>query len=282
MGHVMLILSELSVVLASILFLYLSFKIPTKEQQLLHLISTCTFILALGGAITANAPNSRVAETGLYISYFGGAYIGFCYLLILSLITHIKIPKKIEVFICFVNFVFIIVALTNPNHHLLYRGLAYSIIKGESSMRFVTFGPLFYVYSFWHFLMILAAPIIIHTCKAKKPFIYKSMKKMIYAFVFACVISFGFFVYSNSYDARYDYSGIVFCLCSYFLLIFTYKFRTMPLNQGTRDAVLDAIDDIIIGTDNQNRYIFSNKHAKDVFDAYDFFAYGISLKNIKP
>ncbi|MBR6003184.1 MAG: response regulator, partial [Lachnospiraceae bacterium] len=132
------------------------------------------------------------------------------------------------------------------------------------------------------FLTILAAPIIIHTCKTKKPIIYKSMNKIIYAFVFACVISFGFFVYTNSYDARYDYSGIVFCLCSYFLLIFTYKFRTMPLNQGTRDAVLDAIDDIIIGTDNQNRYIFSNKHAKDVFDAYDFFAYGISIKNIKP
>ncbi|MBQ9862383.1 MAG: hypothetical protein IJM28_00575, partial [Lachnospiraceae bacterium] len=62
----------------------------------------------------------------------------------------------------------------------------------------------------------------------------------------------------------------------------TYRFRTLPLNQGTRDAVLDTVDDIIVGTDHLNRYIFSNKQAKDVFDAYDFFAYGLSLNKITP
>ncbi|MBQ3891629.1 MAG: response regulator [Lachnospiraceae bacterium] len=282
MGHVMLILSELSVVFAAILFLYLCFKIPTKEQQLLHLISTCTFILALGGAITANAPTSRVAEAGLYISYFGGAYIGFCYLLILTLLTHLKIPKIIEAVICFINLCFVMCAITNPTHHHMYKGLAYAIIKGESATRYVTFGPAFYAYAIWHIILLIMAFHIIRICRLKRPVIYKSMRKIIYAYVFACMTAFGFFVYSNSIDARYDYSGIVFCICSYFLLIMTYRFRTLPLNQGTRDAVLDTIDDIIVGTDHLNRYIFSNKHAKDVFNASDFFAYGITLNNITP
>jgi len=280
MGHVMLILSNLSVLFAAILFLYLCFKIPTKEQQILHLISTCTFLLALGGAITANAPTSRVAETGLYISYFGGAFIGFCYILILTLITHIKIPKAIEAVICTINLGFVAIAITNPMHHLLYRGIAYAILKDSAAVRFVSFGPLFYAYSIWHVLLTVMGIVIVHTCRKKKPVIFKTMRKMIYAYIIACTTAFLFFIYSNSLNPRYDYSGIVFCICSYFLLVFTYKFRTLPLNQGTRDAVLDAIDDIIVGTDHLNRYIFSNKHAKDVFNASDFFAYGIPLNGI--
>ncbi|MBQ9862382.1 MAG: hypothetical protein IJM28_00570 [Lachnospiraceae bacterium] len=213
MGHVMLILSELSVVFAAILFLYLCFKIPTKEQQFLHFISTCTFLLALGGAITANAPTSRVAEAGLYISYFGGAFIGFCYLLILTLLTHIKIPKTIEALICLINLGFVMVAITNSSHHLMYKGIAYAITKGEAATRFVTFGPAFYAYVGWHIILLLIAFHIIRICRLKKPVIYKSMRKIIYAYVFACMTAFGFFVYSNSIDARYDYSGIIFCIC---------------------------------------------------------------------
>ncbi len=267
-------------IISVIYFTMVAFKAPSQEQKALLVMGTCNLLLVLNYTVCVIATDTFVAETALSLSYFGGAFISFSYVLLLTILTHISISRKTEYFLILGNIFFIVVACTNSFHKLMYRNVYFEIVPGKAAIRRVDFGPLFNAYVVWYCFNMLLAMSLLVKCARIKPKIFKSLKNCIVLYLVAGYGSFFTFIASNFFHARCDYSGIGCCVGVLIVYVIVYKLRAVPMAHTPQDAVLDSINDIIVAYDNNMSLLFANKMAKDVFDTEDDFVYGIKLTGI--
>ena len=277
-------LSLILIVISIAYYIYICFQGSSREQKLLQFLATCLVLLNALDAATVVTQSADSAETCLYLSYLGGNFVGFSFILLFSMIAHVEIPKLLSAFIISVNTFFIGSALTNKLHHTLYKVVEYVPLgRGHATERHLVFGPLFYIYAVWYVFMLMIPVAIIIISNKRKPLIFKTMRKTFLLFGLAALIAFIPFFISLIFNTTYDYSPVGVTVGALFLLVTIYRNRVFPMQQKTsEEIILNEVDDIIIACDTHSQLIYANEKARKNFDAYDSFVYGLPLKGISP
>ena len=280
MGHAVMYAYLICTIISVVYFVVVAFQVPSKEQKTLLVMATCNLLLVMNDTVCVIAPDTLVAETTLILSYFGGVFVSFGYVFLLTILTHTSLSRKIEYFLVLGNIFFVVAACTNSAHNLMYRDVYYEIVPGEAAIRMVDFGPLFNAYVVWYCTNMVIAMALLVKCAFTKPKVFKSLKTCIVLYLVAGIGSFSIFIVSSIFHTKYDYSGLGCCAGVLILYVIVYKLRAVPMAHTPQDAVLDSFNDVIVAYDNSMRLLFANKKAKDLFDPDDDFVYGIKLIGI--
>lgn len=272
----------LSIVIAAVsaaYYIIVCFQSSCREQKILQILATCNALLCISDAVMVISKHSYTCEGFLYVSYFGGAYMGFVYILLVSVLVHAELKPWLKYFLLSVDTFFVLAALTNNKHHLMYQYVDF-IPTDFATKRNLIFGPLFYAYMVWYFMLTFFPICIFSYCAMKRAVIFKSLKKCIAAFALAGFISVSTFLISGLFNLDYDISAVGSCFGSITLLALIYYFRAAPMQQNTEEAVLNSVEDVIVAVDNDGALVYANAKAKMMYDHDDVFVYGVSLNHI--
>lgn len=259
-------------------YIYIVLQTSSREQKILQLIATCMFLLNAMDTTAVVSQNSEASETCLYLSFFGGNFIGLCFILLISIIAHIEIPPIVTGIIVAINSTTIGFALTNRLHHLMYTEVKFVPHGvGHITERYLSYGPLFYVYVVWYFVLLIIPIGIVIMAAIKKPLIFKTMKKTFYSFLLSGVFAFFPFLFSFLFNTRIDFSPFGVTIGALILLFTIYRFRSFPMQQNSEETILNEVNDILIACDNYTQLIYANNKARELFDTEDNFIYGLPL-----
>lgn len=274
-------LSLILLVISLAYYIYICFQASSREQKILQFLATCLVLLNALDTATVVTQSADSAETCLYLSYLGGNFVGFSFILFFSMIAHVEIPKPFSAFIIGVNTFFVGSALTNKLHHLLYKTVEYIPLGiGHATERHLEFGPLFYMYVIWYVFMLMIPLVIIKIANQRKPLVFRTMQKTFLFFALAGSFSFVPFFISFIFNTKFDYSPLGVTIGALLLLITIYRYRAFPIQQNSEEAILNELDDIVIACDSYSQLIYANDRARQYFDTYDSFVYGLPLKGI--
>lgn len=264
-------------------YIYICFQASSREQKILQFLATCMVLLNAMDTATVVSQSAESAETCLYLSYLGGDFVGFSFILLISVIAHIEIPRPLTALVIGVDTFFIGAAFTNKIHHLLYTVVEYVPLgRGHATERHLVYGPLFYVYVVWYVLMLLFPLSIIWVSAQKKPLIFNTMKKTFLFFILAGSFAFVPFFITFIYNTTFDYSPVGVTCGAVILLITIYRYRAFPMQQNSEEIILNEMDDIIIACDTHSQLIYANNSARQYFDPDNNFVYGLPLGGINP
>lgn len=282
MSHFLFLTSEILLIISIIYYLYISFQTSSREQKILQLIATCILILNAMDTFSATIQDTGSAETCMYISSLG-YFVGFSFILLLSVITHIEIPGFVKWAIIITNLGFIGMTFTNSYHHLMYKTVTFTPTGlGSITERNVTYGPLFWTYVIWYCVSLVVPLIIIIQKLKKKQLAYKSLKPFICYFVIAGLCAYIPFVLTFMLNPKFDFTPVGTTIGALILLAIIYKFRAFPMKQNSEEIILNKVDDILIACDNYNQLVFANDATKKLVDPDGNFIYGMKLDGISP
>lgn len=282
MGTIVLIASILTATISIFLYIYMKFKSPSREQNILSFITTCNFILCIGDCASQAAPDANAALTGLSLSFFGGTFLGFGFFILLSIITRIKTKTWFAYSNIAFSLLLSVLGATNPFHHLMYTYIEYIPNPGQATTRVVDYGPVFYIYVIWYTLCLISSLVIFIRCKLNKPHIYKNLRRPLIAFVIAGGVCYSTFIASAAFKLPYDLTPFGCCLGVFIMILIFYKFRSLPMQHDTEDAILESIDDLLIACDVNDRIVYSNDKAEKLYDPEQKFVYGMNPHGLTP
>lgn len=280
MGTYMQYLSYVNMFIAILIYIKICFEASTKEQKVLGFISACNILMALSGCIMLLSSTSAACTVGAYLIFTGGAFIGLSFLLLISLISHMRIKRRYTILMIIVNLVFASLGLTNDSHHLMYKEMHFEVVPGQASTRFYTLGPAFYAYLVWYSLIILICVALIGHCRYRKPIVFKSLKTPLRALFAAGFLCFICFYLSTTLHTKYDYTPFSCCIGTAILLFVIYKFRAAPIRHNIEEEILNNLEDIIIASDPANKLVYANDLAKRLYDTNNSFVYGVDIHTI--
>ncbi len=270
----------ISVIISAFIFIFLCFQLPSREQKILGQLSTCNVLLSLSYALAFLSGTSESAITGINLSFLGGSFIGTCFIILLCVITNINVPRALMVFIVSVDLLFAGLGVTNSLHHFMFKDISVQIVKGEAAQLYLSLGPGYHIYLAWYLICMIISMAIYTYCYLKKPHVYKSIKKSLFAFSVTGMFCFICFFASMLFHLPYDLTAISVCIGTLALLLAIYRFRALPIEQNAEDEILNRFDDIIIACDTNNRLVYANRRAKDIYDAHNNFVYGVDICGI--
>lgn len=282
METVLFIASILTAALSIALYIYIKLKAPSREQNILAFLATSNVILCIGDCISQVSESEEAALAGLSMSFFGGTFLGFAFFLLLSVIARMQTKKWFVVLNVFFSLFLAVAGCTNPCHHLMYTSIHFTPQPLGATRRELDFGPLFFLYLAWYTLILISCLIVIFRCKYKKPMVYRSLKRPLMAFLIAGGLSYAAFGLSNYFYLTYDFSAIGACLAFLILLITFYNFRTIPMLSETEDSIINSIDDILIACDVNDRIVFANQKASNIYDPDNKLIYGMNPHGFSP
>lgn len=277
MSQVLYFVSIILLIVSVAYYIYVCFQTSSREQKILQLIATCIVILNSMDAFTVASQNSGAAETCFYISTLG-YFVGFSFLLLLSVVAHVELPTWLKGSIIGINIFFNALAFTNPLHHLMFKKVNFIPHGlGYYTERDITYGPMFTAYVILYLIFLIVPLYFIITSLRKKPIVFNTQKKTINSFILAAIVSYVPFLITFIFNPTFDYTPIGVTAASIILLAFIYKFRAFPMKEHSEEVILDEIDDIMIACDNNERLVFANSTAKKLFDPDENFVYGLTL-----
>lgn len=272
--------SIVSVIISSFIFIFLCFQLPSREQKILGQISTCNVLMSLSFALAFLSANTELAVTGINLSFLGGSFIGTCFICLLCVITNVKIPRAIMVPIVLVDLCFAGLGVTNSMHHFMYKDVSVQLVNKEASKIYTALGAGYHMYLTWYLICMIISMVIYIYCYRNKPHVYKSIRKSLTAFSITGLFCFICFFTSKLANLPYDLTGISVCIGTLALLLAIYRFRAVPIEQNAEDAILNRFDDIIIACDTNNRLVYANEKAKNIYNVHDTFVYGVNVCGI--
>ena len=271
------ILGLVAAVGACLEYVFVTFQVASREQKALQVMSTCTVLLSLGDAITIVTQNPNSCAIGLLVSYFGGAFIGYGFIMLLGLLAHVEIPFWTKCTMIVGNGFFIAMEVLNSKTQLMYKKTDYDIVSYGANLRRVEYGPVFNVYIVWYFATMLVPILILILCALKQRHVFKSMFKCLLLYTIAGFVAFGSFIVSTVFKTRYDFSAIGCFLSLAMMLYVVYHYRAFPMAHNSEDTILDSLEDILISYDTRGQFIYANKKAKEIIDPDKRFVYGANL-----
>lgn len=281
MSQFLYLLSIILLIISVAYCIFITFQPSTKEQKIMQLTATCLLLLNVMDTGSVISQSSEASESFLYLSYLGGNFVGFSFILLISIISHVNIPKTISGIITGINTIFIAFAFTNPIHHLVYKEVKYVPHGiGYATERFLVYGPIFYAYIAWYVMMVVIPAVIIFHVAKNKSQVFKTMRGIYYHFIIAGITAFIPFIMSFIFNTTFDYSPVGVTLGALILLFTIYIFRAVPLQQSSEEVILDEVSDILIAVDNRNQLVYANAKARKLYDSDKNFVYGLPLKGI--
>lgn len=280
MGYFMQYASIGSVILSVLIYIFICFKPSSREQKILHLIASCNVLLCVNDTVALLGKTQEVCEIGLGLSFFGGTFLGLCFFLLLGIMTHIEIPNWIKGVLIVGDCIFIAFGVSNPHHHLMYSELTYLISPNKAAYRIVHYGPVFNLYVVWYLICMVCSLLIYLFCLIKKPLIYKSLKKPLTAFIVSSLFCFMAFILSNAFNLGYDYTFVGCNIGVMILIMIVYRFRAIPMRENTEDEILNSVNDIIVAVDSNERFVYANSFAKNIYDPEESLIYGINIYGV--
>ncbi len=280
MGALYYYASVITAILSFVYYVIVHFQSPSKEQKVLQLIATCNMVFSICNATIVLADDSAVCEAALYISFIGASNIGLCFLCLLGFISHIELPTWFKMSCLAVNTLFTALALTNGSHHLMYKQVSYEIPVDGPPVRHLEFGELFWVYLWWVAGSLFVSILVIAYCAIKKPKVFKGMRTSIITFGIAGTMALGTFFLCDFLKTKYDFSAVGCCIGAILMLVIIIFFRTYPMQQNSEEAMLNSMDDILLATDNQNRFVYANAKAVSLLDPNRSFTYGMDVYGV--
>lgn len=268
-----------SSLLAISLFIFISFQAPSKEQKVLQFLATCVLFHNLGDTVSAVTSSPEAGIAGLKISYFGGSFSCFGFILLLGLLTHVNIRSWVKTAVIAVNMSFVVLAVIGRTFPFMYTEFIYEICPGfQANIRHVEYGPGFIAFGLWNMTEMVGTFVLLTVCAVKKKFVFLNMKKCFIAFFIAGAFSMLTFLISFFFKTPYDFSPLGMSLGLLILLFVIYKFRAFPLQQNSEDLVLDNMEDILLAYDSSNHMVYANKRCLDIYDPLrSHLIYGIHL-----
>ena len=271
-----LIITYISVGLAIGEFGYCLFKIPSVEQKALSFISICNLFMNFGNWLVVRGSTSDICYAGLLFTYLGGAHLGFCFLLLISVIMHVKLNRKMCAVAILINIIWIIIAILDMRYNILYTELNYTIGK-YVSLRNITYAPLFYVFMGWLFCYFLMILVIIGYNYKKHSVQFMIVQKSIVIFIISGLISYLGSLFSVVFKPEYDYTSISVSISLFLTILALYYFKPFALTHETDKEILNKLDDLLLAYDAEDRLIYNNSKASQILHFDVDAIYGINV-----
>lgn len=280
MGYIVFVGAICSVFITIAAYSFSAFQSPSREQKLMMMMTTFAFIMCLGDGIAAIGSDESTAIAGLLVSFWGGTFTIYSFVLLLSMLTHIHMPSKVTISIVVINVLFNLSVMISQTRTFMYKSIHYEIAPiFQSNIRLIEYNYGYTIYSAWMVLQgLLAVPILLQ-CIKKKPYLFKSMKKCLTLYALAGVVSLIPFVCTSLFRTKYDYSPIGVGGGLLLLLVTIFKYRAFPMQFAAENMVLDSVDDILLAYDKDERLIYANRICKEMYDPENqFLVFGVPVK----
>lgn len=268
-----------SVIIAAGLVYYIALQAPSDQQKTMYLLAACNLITCIGNFFAVFGRTNDACYVGLIGTYFGGAFLGFCFLIILSTLLRIKLKRSVRTILVMINGAFIVAACIDRDAHFLYESIRYTR-RGMISLREVEFNIGFNIYLLWMCSYLLIAACMMFQCRKTKPILFKNLKVTIIGYAMAGVLVLLGCLVSTFTKCSYDFTAIGSTMSLVTLTIFVYHMKVYPLGKDTEEEILEKLEDLIIAYDGNKKIVYINSSAKKQLGISKEYVYGVSVIGI--
>lgn len=152
-------------------------------------------------------------------------------------------------------------ALTNNYHHLLWTDISVD----PSGFGHYVYGPLFWLYAFYSYVILIGGNIVLFIGMRRFPIVYASQ---IMVFVLACIFPFVgniIYVFKMNPVPGLDWTPICFMISGIFIALGIFLFRVFDLVPVAQKRVVETIKDAVAVIDAKQRIILANPAFLDNF-----------------
>jgi len=278
MGNLYFAIASVNLILAFASVFFILSRTPSNEQRLLQILSIFVLVYDIGQVIAASSLSEAESITGFRFSHYGGVHISLCFLTFYCLIVRVRISKIFVGIISIINLCWAYgFTFSSPNWFIK----SIHFIPYEfGSERIIEYTPFHNVFLLWNaFIYLLVIVVTIH-CIIKKKYVFFYSREVIIGYFISGLITMISFNVTALTQAKFDYTSCGITVSIIMLIIVTYKFNAFPTSQDTRDDVLDSMEDPIISMDKNNRLLYANKKAKELFSDIPEFVYDMPLRGL--
>lgn len=268
-----------SVVISAGLICYIALQAPSEQQKAMFLFAVCNAVTCIGNFFAVLGGSREACYIGLITTYFGGAFLGFCCLLILSVLLRIKMKRAVRLILVLVNFAWVALAVCDRNLHFIYKSVSYTQ-NGAIYTRDIRFGIGFNLYIIWNCSYLLLAILMIYQCYRTKPILFKNLYVTITGYAASGVFVLVGCLVSSFLRSHYDFTSLGATLALAILTLFVYHMRVYPLGKDTEEEILDNLEDIIVAYDGNNKIVYLNSVARTKLNISNQYVYGVSILGI--
>ncbi|MBR1930003.1 MAG: HD domain-containing protein [Lachnospiraceae bacterium] len=251
----------LALVFIQVMILYR--RISMKHQALILLYTVFVGISAYGYLIELDAKTQQVALTGVKIAYLGKVYLLYTMMLVMGHLTRVKFPKWLKAVMFFIATATLIMVGTCEHHTLYYSSIGFTY-EGQFPHLLLGHGPVYYLYSAYLFLCLLAGVgmCTYGYCKTADTIRRKQIPYFLAVIVMQMV---GFTAFLTGVTRGYDITALFNCVSVIFLMRITIRYNLVDTLSVAKDQVLDEIGTGVVILGENDQLLYANRIAKDIY-----------------
>ncbi len=279
MGNIILILSFSVLVAAMWMVIYVFLQAPSKEQKYTVLLAVCNFLMCTGNLISVGSKAIEAAEVGLHVSFLGGAFVPFCFLLICASICHYKFNDAVVIGLAITNMVFASIMFTDSAFHFMYIKPHFywedQILLCSREYNFMYYFFMVYIVGY-----LFAIFIIINKTRKTKPVLYSNLKSTLRNFILTSIIAIIPFLASVILPLDLDVTCYGSTLALGFFIYTLHRERIYTMQQSSSELILNDLDDILLVHDLELHYEYANLQTIKTFPVLEDLPFNLSLAGL--
>ncbi|MDF1513234.1 MAG: histidine kinase N-terminal 7TM domain-containing protein [Anaerolineae bacterium] len=272
-------LAPIAIVVNAAILLY------TLKHRARHQFTTLTWlIISILGWLTLNsleliAQSPEWTELWAKISYvFIAISPVFWLAFALQYTGHASwLPRKRLWLVFVIPVATIVIAFSNPYHHLLWQSYNYVPINNMLAMH-VVHGPWFWVFAIYSYLLIYLGAAVIAQQYFKPFTLYRRQSMWLLLGALAPVVMNIVYLFDLLPGLQKDYTTLSFALAGIAFAADIYLYHLFDLRPIARDIVIDSMSDAMITVDAQDRIVDMNPAALELRSLGTHLAFGKSLE----
>lgn len=260
--------------------------------HILHLISLFIIVILLGNAwhhrwdgksfyfflyglglivwvffnfLETSAVEKQAKIVFVFIEYIGIAAVPVLYLLFIAQIFSRLQEMWKKIVILILPAVFLILIFTNSLHHLFFKELNMVVINGIPVL-VSNWGPLFMIFAAHNYALVIFAFFLLIKYFPSAAKIRKKQVVLLFGAQAIPLTANFLFVFQVPAFNAIDLTAIVFTLSSLLIVVALYKYQLLEVIPYAKDRILDALNDIMLITDNEGYILYLNKLGKSSFE----------------
>ncbi|GEM_PF-1526570 len=217
----------------------------------------------------------------IFLSYFGSQFVSVFFFLFVMRLTNMDLlmPRWIAPFLFILPCFSVLIAATNPLHHLLWSALSLSSIPGLGISVLYAHGPWYWVEVGYAYSLILLGILILIKSSISCSHVYAIQMRLI---VFASLFPFiGNLIYALYPDAIYgvDLTPVFFTISCIFFFYAITRYQLFDLIPVMHDQVVRSMDEGVIVIDEKDCIVKINPAAMQITGLNDQQV-GLKLQDI--
>ena len=238
-------------------------RMPTKNQALVFLLTILMGISAFGYWVELTSTTKEAALNGVKIGYMGKVYLLFIMMLVTGQLTKVKLRAWMKILMFTVASVTLGVVMLCDRYPWFYSSITY-VQEGDFAHLALGHGIFYKIYALYLFVGMLGSMgmCVYGYLREDEP----SRRRQIVYF-FTCILAqiLGFLLFLSGATHGYDPSALFNIISAALLLRITLKYNLVNTLSAAKDQVLDEIGTGVVIVDGDNRFLYANRTAKEIY-----------------